>query len=106
MSLRRSPRQMAASCSAVATVGGREAGNAAFRAPTEVPASRSAVMPRSCRAWAIPACIAPRAAPAGTNAVRGAPAGPAPAAGRTVMVTMLIGGAARPAGSCRAPAPR
>jgi len=41
MSLRRSPRQMAASSPAMATVGGREAGNAAFRAPAEVPASRS-----------------------------------------------------------------
>jgi hypothetical protein len=60
MSLRRSPRQMAAS-SPVATAGGREAGNAAFRAPTEVPTSRSGVMPRSCRARTIPACMAPGA---------------------------------------------
>jgi len=39
MSLRRSPRQMAAKSPAVATVGGREARNAAFGAPAEVPAS-------------------------------------------------------------------
>ena len=92
---------------AVATVGGREARNAAFRAPAEVPASRSGTMPRSYRACTIPACMAPRAAPpASTSAVRGAPAGPRLAAGRAVMVTVLIGGQPQPAGSCRAPAPR
>ncbi len=84
--MRRSPRQRAASCSAVATVGGREARNAAFRAPAEVPMSRSGAMPRSYRAWTIPACMAPRAVPpASTNAVRGShPTGPA--------VLVLIGG--------------
>jgi hypothetical protein len=44
-SMRRSPRQMTASASAVATVAGREARNAAFRAPAEVPTSRSGAMP-------------------------------------------------------------
>jgi hypothetical protein len=50
--------------------------------------------------------MTPRAAPlASTNAVRGALAGSAPAAGRAVMVPVLIGGAPRPAGSGRLPAP-
>ena len=70
----------------MAAVAGREARNAAFRAPAEVPMSRSGAMPRSYRACTMPACMAPRAAlPASTNAVRGSCAtGPA--------VLVLIGG--------------
>src|SRR4029077_5976330 len=100
MSLRRSPRQPAASSCAVATVAGREARNAAFRAPAEVPMSRSGAMPRSYRAWTIPACMAPRAAPpASTNAVRGSHA-------RRSAVLVLISGQVLPAGAGRPPAPR
>jgi len=54
--------------------------------------SRSGAMPRSYRAWIIPACMAPRAAPpASTNAVRGSPAA-RPAAGPAMRVLVLTGG--------------
>jgi len=50
--------------------------------------SRSGAMPRSYRAWIIPACMAPRAAPpASTNAVRSSPA-----ARPAMRVLVLTGG--------------
>src|SRR3954464_15095963 len=43
---------------------------AAFRAPTEVPITRSGTMPRSAKAWSIPTWTAPRLPPPErTNAV-------------------------------------
>src|SRR3954467_13223147 len=51
---------------------GRDATNAALRAPTEAPTRKSAVMPSSYSASSIPTCNAPRLAPPErTNAVRG-----------------------------------
>ena len=62
----------AARASAVATVWGRDAMNAPFMAPAEVPTMRSGAMPRSYSARNIPTWMAPRLAPPeSTNAIVG-----------------------------------
>ena len=100
MSLRRSPRQMAASWPAVATVGGREAGNAAFRAPADEQVRRDAALVQGAHH---PGLHGAQGGAAGQHE-RGARR--RPPGGRAVMVMVLIGGQPRSAGSCRAPAPR
>jgi hypothetical protein len=69
---RRRPHHTAASASAASAVCGREAMNAPFIAPADVPTTRSGAIPRAYSAWSIPTWIAPSAAPPeSTNATRG-----------------------------------
>jgi hypothetical protein len=59
----RTPRQVAASASAVPTVCGRVAMKAPLMAPADVATIRSGAMPRSYRASSMPTWIAPSPAP-------------------------------------------